>query len=306
MSSHYLASLMLRLLVGVRNLDESRRDALKRFFLSARQPDGGFRGRRGDSDLYYTAFALRGLFLLNAAGTDAVMELPNIGDFLERRDPEQWNAAETVSLAYGLVLAAWLRGNEPSGEQKERVLRRLERFRRDDGGFATSEKTAYSSTYQTFLAATVFESLGAGDRVTRIPVEPILERQRPDGGFVELAPLRRSGTNPTAAAIGFLSMHGIRPRSASATADFLLARQTPQGGFSANARLPVPDLLSSFTALVALGDLDADNRCDRESLRRFVGAAGAPDGGFYAAPWDRQSDVEYAFYGLALEALLSF
>jgi len=298
---NYLAKLTFRFLSAVSRLDDSRRKALRTFFLAAQSENGGFTGRQGEGDLYYTGFALRGLFLLGALDDPELLR--RVSGFLDDQAPRPLSAVESASFVFCSPLVNGMLGRETSQEQKERILYRWKHFRCADGCYATSEKTAYSSTYQTFLAATVFEQLGAEEEKNAIPVEPILDRQRSDGGFVELAPLRRSGTNPTAAAAAFLAMRAAESRNRNGMIDFLLARQTSEGGFTANTQIPVPDLLSSFTAVVALFDLQAEERYDRSALRQFVLDSRSPDGGYFGAPWDRQSDVEYGFYGLALEAL---
>ncbi|MCT6647234.1 hypothetical protein N4G37_14290, partial [Enterococcus faecalis] len=42
------------------------RERQARYLASKQNPDGGFSGREGESDLYYTGFALRGLAALDA------------------------------------------------------------------------------------------------------------------------------------------------------------------------------------------------------------------------------------------------
>lgn len=44
-----------------RFLEEDSRDQMAQFILSQQNPDGGFRGRGAESDLYYTVFAVAGL-----------------------------------------------------------------------------------------------------------------------------------------------------------------------------------------------------------------------------------------------------
>lgn len=295
----------MKLFAGAALLDEKRRDALKSFFLRFQTPDGGFSGRNGEGDLYYTGFALRALFLLG--GIENGDCLRKIAHFLEEQEERELSAVEWTSLAFSRTLTAWMNGSTLDESEKRRITEALRAFRCADGCYATSKKTGYSSTYQTFLTATVMEMIAGEEPSTieEIPVEPILRRQRSDGGFVELEKLRRSGTNPTAAAIGFLALRGIEPAKRDDAIEFLLERQTEQGGFAAHTQYPVPDLLSSFTALVALSDLKAERRCDLELLRQFVVKSKTPDGGYFAADWDRQSDVEYTFYGLALESMLA-
>src|SRR5438034_3020594 len=60
----YLPRLTARLAEGVARLPTDRRQRHIRYLLAAQNPDGGFAGREGGSDLYYTGFALRGLACL--------------------------------------------------------------------------------------------------------------------------------------------------------------------------------------------------------------------------------------------------
>jgi geranylgeranyl transferase type-2 subunit beta len=80
--------------------------------------------------------------------------------------------------------------------------------------------------------------------------------------------------------------------------------QGAEGGFRANTQVPMADLLSTFTALVALDDLDALGSLDLEAVRRYVASLELPAGGFLAGAWDDQGDVEYNFYGLGTMAML--
>src|SRR5258708_3995476 len=60
----YLEDLTLRLARGVGALDEAVRKRHTDHFLAMQREDGGFSGREGGSDLYYTAFGMRALSIL--------------------------------------------------------------------------------------------------------------------------------------------------------------------------------------------------------------------------------------------------
>ena len=299
----YLAQLTERILPGMLREKPERRDKLRTYFLSAFDQNGGFRGRKGSGDLYYSAFAIRGLFLLGMLDDEEL--LPRIADFLEdqqRRD--DLSPPDILSWTFCATLVHTVQGTELLPEQIASLLNRWERFRRPDGCFAASEKSAFSSTYTTFLTAIFYELLDETERSLSIPVEPILERRRSDGGFVELPPLQYSGTNPTAAAVGLLTLLEVPLPEREKTVEFLCRCQQHSGGFQAHARIPIPDLLSSFSALTALYDLDAAGKVNRPALRNFTASLRSPDGGFFGMSLDQQSDVEYTFYGMALEAIL--
>ena len=89
------------------------------------------------------------------------------------------------------------------------------------------------------------------------------------------------------------------------TLDFLCEMQTDEGGLRANTRIPIADLLSSFTGGLTLTDLNSFGELDVELFDTFVRSMERAEGGFQAAAWDDAHDVEYSFYGLGCKALLA-
>ncbi|NQU75158.1 MAG: hypothetical protein HQ546_02445, partial [Planctomycetes bacterium] len=70
MPQPYLIELNSRLAKALANSPAGQADACARFVLAHRRADGGFTGRAGPADLYYTAFALRILALLGRLDSD--------------------------------------------------------------------------------------------------------------------------------------------------------------------------------------------------------------------------------------------
>ena len=66
MSVPYLQELTLQLAIGASQLDASLRSRHAQWLIAQQREDGGFAGREGESDPYYTAFALRALWILDA------------------------------------------------------------------------------------------------------------------------------------------------------------------------------------------------------------------------------------------------
>src|SRR4051812_19446835 len=62
----YLVRLNRLLADGLARLPAESRERHAAYLLGFQNPDGGSPGREGDSDLYYTGFALRGLAVLDA------------------------------------------------------------------------------------------------------------------------------------------------------------------------------------------------------------------------------------------------
>ena len=96
----------------------------------------------------------------------------------------------------------------------------------------------------------------------------------------------------------------MEQQAADLTVGFLLDMQTEEGGLRANTRIPIADLLSSFTGGLTLVDLDGFYELNVDSFRQFVNSLQLPGGGFMAAAWDESHDVEYTFYGLGCLALI--
>jgi geranylgeranyl transferase type-2 subunit beta len=86
---------------------------------------------------------------------------------------------------------------------------------------------------------------------------------------------------------------------------FLAGMQNAEGGLRANARIPAADLLSTFTGLATLADLDALAAVDLARARQYVETLELAEGGFRGGVWDDAVDVEYTFYGLGSLAVLA-
>jgi geranylgeranyl transferase type-2 subunit beta len=187
----------------------------------------------------------------------------------------------------------------------------LGQLRCTDGGYARTAEGKAGSTYQTFLTVLIHQQLGRPlpdpERVAKF----VRCQQRNDGGYVEIRVMRRSGTNPTAAAVGtmqviteWLDQTLAKSQPAEPVASFLARMQTDTGGFRANTRIPLADLLSTYTGLQALCDLDRLNQANTTRAESYIASLEQPGGGWHAAEWDETIDVEYTFYGLAALGLV--
>jgi geranylgeranyl transferase type-2 subunit beta len=302
----YLEDLTLRLARGIAELPEATRQRHSEYMLAAQRADGGFAGREGASDLYYTGFALRGLALLGEL-YGPVAE--RAAGFLRSRLGGEESIVDFFSLVYGAALLETSAGIDlfaaAGPAWRDNVARLVETFRRDDGGYAKGSGGVASSTYHTFLVLLSLELAG------RSPPEPerivafLLSQRADEGGFREIRASKRAGTNPTAAAIASLHiLGGLDEQSREETIDFLVDMQTDEGGLRANTRIPIADLLSTFTGLLTLQDLGGDAEIDLAHLLQYVASLERPEGGFHGAAWDGAHDVEYSFYGLGCLGLL--
>jgi geranylgeranyl transferase type-2 subunit beta len=307
-SEPYLIRLSQRLFSGLSKLESERKQRHADFILSHQMPDGGFRGREGDSDLYYTSFAIRGLAMLGELDRDRAT---GIGQFLEALDPLKLSIVDLLSWLSSAVAVQLAGGPVPAtaveADWANRIADRLESVRTKDGGYAKSPEGAAGSTYQSFLVMLSYELLGLEVPRPNALVQFLYDRQRDDGGFVEIAPMKRSGTNPTAAAVAILNrLGGMDEELRQDVRDFLRQVKSDEGGFQANTRIPFADGLSTFTGLLTLQDLQIEDVLSARQVRDYItGWLEFPTGGFRGASWDEQADVEYTFYGLGNLALIA-
>lgn len=307
-SEPYLIQLANRLSAGIVRMDDARQQRHRAFVLSQQMPDGGFRGREGDSDLYYTSFAVRCLALLGGGLT--ADECRRLGGYLRSHD---WNRLGVIDLVNWLysTLAVQISGGEDlladaPPDWPDQIAARLESVRTADGGYARSTEGALGSTYQSFLVALTYELIDRPLPRKNALIQFLYDRQRDDGGFVEIAPMKHSGTNPTAAAVAVLSRFGaLDDELREDVLEFLLRVRSTEGGFQANTRIPFADGLSTFTGLLTAQDLGLTGLLGPAPIERFVtGSLEFPPGGFRGASWDEQADAEYTFYSLGTLALL--
>ena len=303
----YLFQLADRVTRGLKKLDIARLERHRTFLFSQQMPDGGFRGREGDSDLYYTGFAVRGLAVTGGLDASAAEQ---ISGYLAVHDPLKLGVIDLLSWMYSALVVQAAGGPDLLADAPEdfadRICERLESTRVADGGYAKSTEGSAGSTYHSFLTALIYELIGLPvPRPNRL-IQFLYDRQRDDGGFVEIAPMKRSGTNPTAAAVALLnSLGGMEDDIAEDVLGFLTDVVSTEGGFQANTRIPFADGLSTFTGLLTGQDLGRrDVIKPAQVLHWLQTQIELPDGGFRGAAWDQQADAEYTFYGLGVLGLL--
>jgi geranylgeranyl transferase type-2 subunit beta len=302
----YLEDITIRLAHGVAALPEATRTRHAEFLKAQQRDDGGFAGREGGSDLYYTGFALRGLGMTGELH-GAVAE--RAATFLKSKLASEAPIIDFLSLVYGAMLLETSAGidifADSSPQWREQVSTALERFRRPDGGYAKTEEGQSSSTYHTFLFVICNQLIGRPIIDPARLIAFVKSRRRDDGGFVEIGPMTKSGTNPSAAAAALLKiLDAYDETTRDDLIDYLVDNQTDEGGFRANTRIPVADVLSTFTAVLTLADLGALEEIDIAAARKYVQSMELPTGGFLGGVWDTATDCEYAFYGLGALALL--
>jgi hypothetical protein len=251
-------------------------------------PDGGVRDRSGASDLYYTVFGLEGLAALQA-------EMPVDG---VRRYLAGFGDGGDLDLVHLACLArCW--ASLPAGSldpgERRRMIEGLGRFRAADGGFAPRPGAAHGTAYHSFLACGAYQDLGEP-----LPDPAAVDRlldglATADGGYANEARAGIATTPNSAAAVALKRQLG--GTAGEAAGRWILARAVPEGGFLAAEGAPMPDLLSTATALHALAGLEVSFEALREPCLDFVDTLWTGSG--FCGTWaDEAPDAEYTYYGL--------
>ncbi|MEI6714551.1 MAG: prenyltransferase/squalene oxidase repeat-containing protein [Verrucomicrobiota bacterium] len=263
-------------------------ELVRKFILSKLGESGAGVDRDGNEDLYYTIFALA---CLNAL--DEPIPKDALRVFLRR-----FANGETLDFVHlGALARCWSVVGSVPEEVAEGILRRIETFRSMDGAYESEVSAAEGNAYGCFVALGAYQDLGRQLPAPLRVVQALKSLETPDGAWGNVRGLRTGSTNATAAAVTLL--HQLDMPVSPQVGRWLLAQQHWQGGFLAMPNAPIPDLLSTATALHALACLDMPLPRDcKDATLDFLDTLWSADGGFHGHWVDDFLDVEYTFYGL--------
>jgi prenyltransferase beta subunit len=264
-------------------------DLVEDFLRSQLAPEGGFRNRSGEPDLYYTMFGLEAMRAL-----DLRVPENSLRPYLERFAGGQDLDLVHVSCLVRCWASAGITGL--SEDHRRQLIARVIQHRSRDGGFSTEPGRERGSVYAAFLAVGSCQDLG-----TTLPspdaVVATLHNLRLDDGSSANEPGTPIGTTPVTAAAVVLDVALDQPADPEALR-WLLAARHPDGGFLAHPLAPAPDLLSTATALHALSMAGTDLSDIREECLDFIDRLWSSRGGFRGTEDDNVLDCEYCWYGL--------
>ena len=297
-------------------LERTAVDEIGDFVLKRMEPDGSFRGRDDKGDLYYTAFGVACLLALGKA-----FPRDRVGKYLDGfGDVEDLDLVHLTCLARtrtGLRFARLARfagsrsrlrlvrlARKWGGPRVRKLSRndkslldRLERYRDGDGGFRQEGKVAEGgSVYASFLALLTYEDLGVEMPDPEGLVRTVESHRSRDGAYANRRGLEWGTTTVTSAAVVLLKRFGASVDSA--VGEWLWERACDRGGFFASPKAPIPDLLSTATALHALRLMEVPIDKIRDGSIEFVESLWNASGGFSGHLADATPDVEYTYYGL--------
>ena len=264
---------------------EDATELVATFLKGQQNPDGGFRDKSGASDLYYTVF-----------GLDACLAIQAEPDFERVRTYlNSFGGGEALDFVHlcSLIRCRTIAGLK--GGQSEGLLSRLARFRSQDGGFHPEPAAPASTVYANFLAYAAYQDLG-------LPLpEPLslvqsFKHLETEGSWANERHVKTGSTTATAAAVTVLRDQGM-PISQDVR-DWMLGRLHPMGGFLAAPQAPVPDLLSTATALHALAGLEVGFTPFKDLCLDFIDTLWTNEGSFYGHWQEETLDCEYTYYAL--------
>ena len=265
-------------------------ELVRTFYKRQFNEEGAAVDRAGKPDLYYTIFAIGGSLAL-----DATWPVVRTREWLAT-----FGDGEQLDLVHlGALARCWAEtglDRMPKG-LVERILANIERFRKPDGGYDASPHAQHGTAYGAFVALGAWQDLGRTPPRLLDLVRCFKHLETPDHAWSNQPGMPVGALNATAGAVTLIRHLGF-PVNQS-VGDWLLAQAHPQGGFKATPQAPIPDLLSTATALHALSAMEVRIPSKiHEGCLDFLDTLWSAEGGFHGHWADDYLDSEYTFYGL--------
>jgi hypothetical protein len=172
---------------------------------------------------------------------------------------------------------------------KQGAPSQLEHYRAKDGGYNARAGSELSTPYGCFLAAGAYQDLQTELPNVSALIRGLANLQKENGSW-------DNASNATAAAIA--TQKQLKAPIKPAAGEWLLARCHAQGGFLAVPNAPMPDLLSTATALNALASVGISLEPIREKCLDYLDSLWTNAGSFHGHWLDETLDCEYTFYAL--------
>jgi hypothetical protein len=263
-------------------------DLVRSFYARQFNEHGAACDRAGKPDLYYTIFALAG-----AQTLDVPIPVAQTRAWLE-----SFADGESLDFVHlGALARCWAAIEIPIHEYTSAILERLEKFRQSDGGYNSNPSAGFGTAYDAFVALGAYEDLGAKPPDVMNLIRSLKRLETNDYAWTNLPDQKTGSLNPTAAAVTLITHLGFPVNSA--VGDWILAQVHPEGGFIAVPGAPIPDLLSTSTALHALSCMERRIPSEvHEGCLNLIDTLWNAEGGFHGHWADDHLDAEYTYYGL--------
>ena len=269
---------------GIQKLGSDATSAITGFVHSQVADEGGFIGKNGHRDVYYTTFGL-----LLALELNIPLNTRQLKAYLNRINAQELDLVHYASY----VRCKMLSDRIDKGLIPFLWNTLLSTYKRDlPSTIANQPHPDNHSPYSSFMWLSLMEDLGLRVRHPQDIIASLNQYQIATGGYANIIGAGPS-INATAAALAVVGqLSGYRDNK---DIRYLYDMQDDTGGFKATETSPVPDLLSTATSLFVL---NCYGMKPRVSPNDFIDAHWLPSGGFAATLLDDESDVEYTFYGL--------
>jgi prenyltransferase beta subunit len=315
--------LILDYLIRTRSLlSDDAQNHIISFIQSQKSPSGGFLDRSGKTDLYYSVFGYT-LSLVFDIKLDINREKEYLSKLKEEEKPDFVHTICYLRADFLLNVIKWRQKSGLSAKKlmsfnfakdlfaKELIkktiadnkayLEELKAHQAGDLGFNHNKKTsAVSTVYANYLMWTLYQDLQWDANHIAGILKANMNLQLANGSYANEEKSNDGVTSATAAGI-IMSEYMLRESSA----DWLLNLMTKKGGFRAASGVPIADLLSTSTALLALKVREENLDAYAENCLNFVNLHWDESGGFFGSIADMTCDVEYTYYALLAIGILA-
>ncbi len=274
---------------GSKILDNESLNHIISYIQSQQNSDGGFKGRDGRSDLYYTLFGLECMQALNQT-----IDYKKLESFLRPfYDNENLDFIHLICLVRSLNKIPQLKDKEL---KLKTLFNRVSKCRTDDGGYKLSKEDTHTSIYASFLSYIAHDECKIKFPNIDAMFDSLETSTTKDSAYADQPGLRNGTTTVTAAVSILLSQYD--KLNDDTLINWLQKQYSPHGGFKASPLAPIPDLLSTGTSLFALHTLGIDLSKIKEQTFEFIETVWSDKGGFCGHLFEEEPDTEYTFYGL--------
>lgn len=313
------------LLKSTEVLSEEALDQIKLFLTSQKSKEGGFMDRAGNTDLYYSVFGYTLALILNFKlnvieeqkylkrlkqdeKLDFVHSVCYVRcDFLlqliDLKQKSRLSAFKFLSLHFAkdVILGKLVKSLRKNCSE---LLWDLEEYVTEGGGYNHNKKgIARSTIYANYLMWTLYQDLQTEQEVLDEIADANKTLRGTNGSFANEENSADGVTSSTAA--GLIMSSTSELKEMVKTKEWLKQMLTKRGGFKAAEGVPIADLLSTATALLALQITGTNMQKYAENSITFINLHWDESGGFFGSIADMTCDVEYTYYALLGLGVLS-
>ena len=317
-------NIMLESLQKANNkLSTEANSLVRKFIKSCHHHDGGFNDKAGKPDPYYSVFGYS-LALLFEIDLDYEKEQSFLNSWPENNSVDLVHAVSLVRCKLLLEAIRFFNKNPKiqkmfsnSDFLKDLVISRMnnkivnenrqlidiiEKYKSKDKGYNQNGKGEENSTvYASFLVWSLYADLEI--KIENKTIFEGIEKLRLQNGAYANETNSPSGVT-TATSAGLIMEYLIKNSVNESSVEWLKIQQTKPGGFIAAENVPIADLLSTATALLALSCTNNFESIEKEKVLNFINLHWDNTGGFFGSVADLKPDCEYTFYALLTLGLL--